>query len=70
MTTYRLPAPARVVTHDRVLGAVEAAFDAGEVEPRSEQEEVALVFLAGRGLAEAVADEDERPAARRRRGRG
>lgn len=56
MARYHLTEPVHLETHHADLGPIEVAFPAGEVSPRSEQEEAALSALAGMGLAEALPD--------------
>jgi hypothetical protein len=54
VAAYRVFEQVRLETHHPLLGQVAAAFKAGEVEPKSEQEEAALGLLVEAGLAEAL----------------
>lgn len=49
MPTYTLSGPVRVSAHDPVLGFYDVQFEAGPVEPKSEQEEAALALLVEQG---------------------
>jgi len=46
-------------THHATHGPIDLSFKAGEVSPRSEQEEAALLHLTYLGLAEEVAERPE-----------
>lgn len=59
---YYVPEPATVELHDRLYGRIRASFGAGDHEPDSEQEEVALERLAEQGAAERVYPSLEDPA--------
>lgn len=52
MARYHLAEPVHLETHHETHGPIELAFPAGDVEPRSEQEEAAFQHLVGLGLAE------------------
>lgn len=43
---YTLSEPCSATTADDMLGAIEVSFAAGDVEPRSEQEDLVLALLA------------------------
>lgn len=51
---FELAEPARVETHDALLGAVSASFPKGKVEPKSEHEVAALRKLEEHGLAREI----------------
>jgi len=53
---YRVSEPVHMETHDATHGPIEVSFDAGEVTPRSEQEEAALAHLASVGFAERIGE--------------
>ena len=55
---YHVYEPTRVGMNDSMLGTFEVSFDAGDVEPRSEQEELALAHLAANAHPDST---DERP---------
>lgn len=52
MARYHLAEPVHLETTHDTHGPIELEFPAGDVEPRSEQEEAALLHLVGIGLAE------------------
>lgn len=53
---FKVAEDVRYEAHDPVLGAVECEFKAGDVTPKSEQEESALRGLVDMGMAELVDD--------------
>lgn len=57
---YRVTDATHLETYHDTYGAIDLEFPAGEVEPRSEQEEAALQALVASGLATTV---DTPPAA-------
>jgi len=59
MVRYRVSEPVHLETHHGTHGPIELSFPAGEVSPRSEQEEAALLHLTYLGLAEEVAERPE-----------
>lgn len=63
MTSYHLDSDVRGELHHAVHGRVAFEFEAGDVDPRSEQDEVALEHLVSIGRATSQA----RPAPKRRR---
>lgn len=56
MTRYRVTEPVHLETHHATHGPIELSFEAGEVTPRSEQEEEALKHLASVGFAECIGE--------------
>lgn len=59
MDTFTVKTPARVEYTHSVLGSIRASFEAGDVEPKSEQELFALEFLVDRGVAEVKPEDDD-----------
>jgi hypothetical protein len=59
VTRYRVSEPVHLETHHGTHGPIELIFEAGEVTPRSEQEEAALLHLKTIGLAEEVPEQPE-----------
>ena len=59
MARFRVSEPVHIETHHGTHGPIELTFEAGEVTPRSEQEEAALLHLTTLGLAEEVAEAPE-----------
>ena len=59
MARYRVSEPCHLETHHATHGPIDLSFKAGEVSPRSEQEEAALLHLTYLGLAEEVAERPE-----------
>jgi hypothetical protein len=66
---YRLPRPATVELNTALHGPVRHAFAAGDVQPKSEQEQLALDHLVVLGAAVIVEDvQPARKPARARKG--
>lgn len=57
MAHYRVAEPVHIETIHETHGPIELEFQAGDITPRSEQEEAALVHLASLGFAEVIDDE-------------
>lgn len=56
MARFRLSEPVHIETHHGTHGPIDLSFPAGDVSPRSEQEEAALLHLVGIGLAERIGE--------------
>ena len=56
MARYRVSEPVHLETNHETHGPIDLDFKAGDVTPRSEQEEAALQHLVAVGFAERIGD--------------